>query len=284
MEYLGMITGQGIVHMDPIKLSAIKDWQTPSSIGGVCSFLGFANIYHEYLLFSSLKRTIPGHGVNPKKEPLTLYSLSSLQHLSFASLMSLTPFPSWMMPLFLLLAQFSCNPMPWVTSTLVLAFPNLFTCRTELWYLWLWTPHSDPCSHRMETIPAGYLSSCLHSYQPQELVLSERSTETLLLTSLLVSLSSGLWHCLESHPWHTNGTCKCSLLQGPHWYCYDSRPPYFFFPIFPSRLHTSHTLLFQWLYYASFSRLSRWSISPDLDPLFPLPFSGGHNSSPYCLL
>ena len=94
MEYLGMVTGQGIVHMDPIKLSAIKDWQTPSSIKGVCSFLGFANIYHEYLLFSSLKRTIPGHGVNPKKEPLTLYSLSSLQHLSFASLMSLTPFPS----------------------------------------------------------------------------------------------------------------------------------------------------------------------------------------------
>ena len=45
MEYLGMIIGQGYVRMDPTKLSAIKDWQPPSSVKGICSFLGFANFY-----------------------------------------------------------------------------------------------------------------------------------------------------------------------------------------------------------------------------------------------
>ena len=45
MEYLGMIIRQGLVCMDPAKLSAIKDWQPPSSVKGVRSFLRFANFY-----------------------------------------------------------------------------------------------------------------------------------------------------------------------------------------------------------------------------------------------
>ena len=49
MEYLGMIIGQGFVRMDPAKLSAIKDWQPPSSVKGVCSFLGFANFYRKFI-------------------------------------------------------------------------------------------------------------------------------------------------------------------------------------------------------------------------------------------
>ena len=49
MEYLGMIIGQGYVHMDPTKLSAIKDWQPPSSVKGVRSFLGFANFYRKFI-------------------------------------------------------------------------------------------------------------------------------------------------------------------------------------------------------------------------------------------
>ena len=49
MEYLGMIIGQGYVHMDPTKLSAIKDWQLPSSVKGVRSFLGFANFYRKFI-------------------------------------------------------------------------------------------------------------------------------------------------------------------------------------------------------------------------------------------
>ena len=50
MEYLSMIIGQGLVCMDPTKLLAIKDWQPPSLIKGVHSFLGFANFYWKFIL------------------------------------------------------------------------------------------------------------------------------------------------------------------------------------------------------------------------------------------
>ena len=49
MEYLGMIIRQGYVCMDPAKLSAIKDWQPPSSVKGVRSFLGFAIFYRKFI-------------------------------------------------------------------------------------------------------------------------------------------------------------------------------------------------------------------------------------------
>ena len=49
MEYLGIIIGQGLVQMDPTKLSTIKDWHPPSSIKGVRSFLGFANFYQKFI-------------------------------------------------------------------------------------------------------------------------------------------------------------------------------------------------------------------------------------------
>ena len=50
MEYLGMIIRQGLVCMDPTKLSVIKDWHPPSSVKGVRSFLGFANFYRKFTL------------------------------------------------------------------------------------------------------------------------------------------------------------------------------------------------------------------------------------------
>ena len=49
MEYLGMVIGQGLVHMDPVKLSTIRDWHPPSSVKGVHSFLGFANFYCKFI-------------------------------------------------------------------------------------------------------------------------------------------------------------------------------------------------------------------------------------------
>ena len=49
MEYLGMIIGQGYVRMDPTKHSTIKDWQPPSSVKGVRSFLRFANFYRKFI-------------------------------------------------------------------------------------------------------------------------------------------------------------------------------------------------------------------------------------------
>ena len=49
MEYLRMIIGQGLIHMDPTKLATIKDWHPPTSVKGVHSFLGFVNFYHKFI-------------------------------------------------------------------------------------------------------------------------------------------------------------------------------------------------------------------------------------------
>ena len=48
MEFLGMIIGQGQIAMDPVKLTAIHDWKPPTSVKGICSFLGFANFYCKF--------------------------------------------------------------------------------------------------------------------------------------------------------------------------------------------------------------------------------------------
>ena len=49
MEFLGMIIGQGQIAMDPVKLTAIRDWKPPASVKGVRSFLGFANFYRKFI-------------------------------------------------------------------------------------------------------------------------------------------------------------------------------------------------------------------------------------------
>ena len=49
MEYLGMIIRQGLVCMVLAKLSAITTRKPPTSIKGVCSFLGFANFYQKFI-------------------------------------------------------------------------------------------------------------------------------------------------------------------------------------------------------------------------------------------
>jgi reverse transcriptase-like protein len=45
VEYLGVITGQGKVEMDPIKVEGITKWPIPATVKDVCSFLGFCNFY-----------------------------------------------------------------------------------------------------------------------------------------------------------------------------------------------------------------------------------------------
>ena len=49
IEFLGMIISQGKIEMDSVKLSAIKKWKPPTSVKGVCSFLGFANFYRKLI-------------------------------------------------------------------------------------------------------------------------------------------------------------------------------------------------------------------------------------------
>ena len=50
MKYLGFIINAGKeITVDPTKVQAILDWQPPTSVKGVRSFLGFANFYRCFI-------------------------------------------------------------------------------------------------------------------------------------------------------------------------------------------------------------------------------------------
>ena len=50
IKYLGFIikAGKGI-RVDPEKVAAIRDWEPPTSVKGIRSFLGFANFYRTFI-------------------------------------------------------------------------------------------------------------------------------------------------------------------------------------------------------------------------------------------
>ena len=48
-EYLGMIVGGGKVRMDPVKVSGVANWPTPTNVKGVQQFRGFANFYRRFI-------------------------------------------------------------------------------------------------------------------------------------------------------------------------------------------------------------------------------------------
>lgn len=45
MEYPGLVLEQNQTRMDPVKVTGVQNWPTPTTIKGVCSFLGFCNYY-----------------------------------------------------------------------------------------------------------------------------------------------------------------------------------------------------------------------------------------------
>ena len=49
VEYLGVIVGNGKVKMDPVKVKAITDWPTPTTLKELRSFLGFGNYYKDFI-------------------------------------------------------------------------------------------------------------------------------------------------------------------------------------------------------------------------------------------
>jgi Reverse transcriptase (RNA-dependent DNA polymerase) len=49
MEYLGLIIQEGKLSMDPVKLSGIRDWPTPTTVKQVRGFIGFANFYRRFI-------------------------------------------------------------------------------------------------------------------------------------------------------------------------------------------------------------------------------------------
>ena len=87
-----MIIGQGLVHMDPVKLSAIKEWHPPSFVKGVCSFLGFTNFYRKFIPNYS-NMVIQHHSPYSKGPHLVLghSSAEGLQLLVFYLLVSTCP-------------------------------------------------------------------------------------------------------------------------------------------------------------------------------------------------
>jgi hypothetical protein len=44
-KYLGMIIGNGEIHMDPTKVQAISEWPNPKNKNELQQFLGFTNFY-----------------------------------------------------------------------------------------------------------------------------------------------------------------------------------------------------------------------------------------------
>src|SRR6201996_3715475 len=68
MEYLGMIICPGEVQMDPGKVTAVKDWPTPTTLKEVRAFIGFANFYRRFIKdFSTLAH--PLHDLTKKVVP-----------------------------------------------------------------------------------------------------------------------------------------------------------------------------------------------------------------------
>jgi Reverse transcriptase (RNA-dependent DNA polymerase) len=49
MEYLRLIIQEGKLSMDPVKLSGIRDWPTPTSVKQVRGFIEFANFYRQFI-------------------------------------------------------------------------------------------------------------------------------------------------------------------------------------------------------------------------------------------
>ena len=50
MKFLGHVIEHGRIRMDPAKVQAIQEWQPPTNVSELRSFLGLANYYRDRLL------------------------------------------------------------------------------------------------------------------------------------------------------------------------------------------------------------------------------------------
>ena len=59
IDYLGLILEKGVACMDPVKINSMKNWQVPTTVKEVRSFLGFCNFYHAFIKgFSTITRPL----------------------------------------------------------------------------------------------------------------------------------------------------------------------------------------------------------------------------------
>ena len=84
IAFLGFVISQDGVFIDPDKVSAVMDWETPTCIRDVQCFLGFANFYRRFIeefsrtrtpLYNLLKKTegeIQEKTTDPKQHPKNL--------------------------------------------------------------------------------------------------------------------------------------------------------------------------------------------------------------------
>ena len=79
IEYLGLVISEGQISMDPLKVAAVKDWPTPTTLKDVRAFLGFANFYRRFINgFLSIAR--PLNDLTKKDTP---FAWSDMQDRAF---------------------------------------------------------------------------------------------------------------------------------------------------------------------------------------------------------
>ena len=70
IEYLGVIVSEGMVEMDPVKVSGVSEWPEPWNKREIQSFVGFVNFYqwfikdfshHARALFNLTKKDVGWH-------------------------------------------------------------------------------------------------------------------------------------------------------------------------------------------------------------------------------
>lgn len=50
MKFLGHVIEHGRIRMDPAKVQAIQEWQPPTNVSELRSFLGLANYYRKFVI------------------------------------------------------------------------------------------------------------------------------------------------------------------------------------------------------------------------------------------
>ena len=77
MEFLGYVVSSDGIAMDPMKVQAILEWQTPLSVRDVQCFLGFANFYRKFIKDYS-KVVLPLTQLTHKDQPF-IWSLDAAE-------------------------------------------------------------------------------------------------------------------------------------------------------------------------------------------------------------
>ena len=95
VEYLGLIISEGKLHMDPVKLEAIRKWLRPKIVKDIQKFLGFCNFYQQFVK-GYLELACPLFDLTKKGEPFIWTdrheaSFTGLQDVLTSSLVLLLP-------------------------------------------------------------------------------------------------------------------------------------------------------------------------------------------------